>query len=117
MTIADLAIIAGADVRVGHAVGAAGTLRHDRADRVHRCGRAAHPRPLTPLGITPSKEVVKVLDEVTLVLVLLSDASRVGLHHLRADMGLCLRLLRTGPPLTSGLGTLAALTLPGVSNT
>jgi sodium/hydrogen antiporter len=33
--------------------------------------------PLTPLGITPSKEVVKVLAEVTLVLVLLSDASRV----------------------------------------
>ena len=72
--------------------------------------------PLTPLGITPSKEVVKVLAEVTLVLVLLSDASRVGLHHLRADLGLCLRLLRTGLPLTIGLGTLAAITLPGVSN-
>jgi NhaP-type Na+/H+ or K+/H+ antiporter len=71
--------------------------------------------PLTPLGITPSKEVVKVLAEVTLVLLLLSDASRVGLHHLRADLGLCLRL-RTGLPLTIGLDTLAAITLPGVSN-
>ena len=72
--------------------------------------------PLTPLGITPSKEVVKVLAEVTLDLVLLSDASRVGLHHLRADLGLCLWLLRTGLPLTIGLGTLAAFTLPRVSN-
>jgi hypothetical protein len=71
---------------------------------------------LTPLGITPSKEVVKVLAEVTLVLVLFSDASRVGLHHLRADLGLCPRLLRIGLPLTIGLGTLAAFTLPGVSN-
>ena len=69
--------------------------------------------PLTPLGITPSKEVVKVLAEVTLVLVLRSDASRVGLHHLRADLRLCLRLLRIGLPRTIGLGTLAAFTLPG----
>ena len=72
--------------------------------------------PLTPLGITPSKEVVKVLAEVTPVLVLLSDASRVRLQHLQADLGLCLRLLRTGMPLTIGLDTLAAFTLPGVSN-
>ena len=43
--------------------------------------------PLTPLGITPSPEVVKVLAEVTLALVLFSDASRVGLHQLQADLG------------------------------
>ena len=35
--------------------------------------------PLRPLGITPSREVVKVLAEVTLALVLFSEASRVGL--------------------------------------
>ena len=68
---------------------------------------------LTPLGITPSKEVVKVLAEVTLVLVLLSDASRVGLHHPRADLGLCLRLLGIGLPLTIGLGTLPRSPGPG----
>lgn len=116
MTIADLAIIAGL-------VFAWGTL----SARLERFGMTApimftvagvlltHGR-LTPLGITLSKEVVKVLAEVTLVLVLFSDASRTGLHYLRADLGLCLRLLRIGLPLTIGLGTLAAFTLPGVSN-
>ncbi len=68
---------------------------------------------LAPLGITPSREVVKVLAEVTLALVLFSDASRVGLHQLRADMGPCLRLLGVGLPLTIGLGALVAFTLPG----
>ena len=42
MTVADLAIVTEL-VFAGHAVGAAGTLRHDRADRVHRRGRAADP--------------------------------------------------------------------------
>jgi sodium/hydrogen antiporter len=72
--------------------------------------------PLAPLGITPSSEVVKVLAEATLALVLFSDASRVGLHQLRADLGLCLRLLGIGLPLSIGLGTLAAFMLPGVSD-
>jgi NhaP-type Na+/H+ or K+/H+ antiporter len=71
--------------------------------------------PLTPLGVQPSAEVVKVLAEFTLALVLFSDASRVGLRHLRADLGLCLRLLGIGLPLTIGLGTLLALALPGVT--
>ncbi len=72
--------------------------------------------PLTPLGITPSNETVKVLAEATLVLVLFSDASRVGLRDLRADAGLCLRLLGIGLPLTIGLGALLALALfPGLT--
>lgn len=58
---------------------------------------------LAPLGITPSREVVKVLAEVTLALVLFSDASRAWLHQLRADLGLCLRLLGIGLPLAIGL--------------
>ena len=66
---------------------------------------------LAPLGFAPSHEVVKALAELTLVLVLFSDASRVGLRDLRADMGLCLRLLGIGLPLTIGLGTLLALAL------
>jgi NhaP-type Na+/H+ or K+/H+ antiporter len=72
--------------------------------------------PLTPLGITPSTEVVKVLAEATLALVLFSDASRVGLHQLRADLGLCLRLLGIGLPVAIGLGTVAAFMLPGVND-
>ena len=59
--------------------------------------------PLAPLGFAPSHELVKGLAEVTLVLVLFSDASRVGLRELRAEMGLCLRLLGIGLPLTIGL--------------
>ena len=67
--------------------------------------------PLAPLGFVPSPELVKALAEVTLVLVLFSDASRVGLRDLHADLGLCLRLLGIGLPLTIGLGTLLALGL------
>ena len=67
--------------------------------------------PLAPLGFAPSHETVKVLAETTLVLVLFSDASRVGLRDLRADMSLCVRLLGIGLPLTIGLGTLLALAL------
>jgi sodium/hydrogen antiporter len=67
--------------------------------------------PLSFLGITPSPELVKALAESTLVLVLFCDASRVGLHDLRADLGLCLRLLGLGLPLTIGLGTVLALVL------
>ena len=67
--------------------------------------------PLAPLGFAPSHETVKALAEITLVLVLFSDASRVGLRDLRTDMGLCLRLLGIGLPLTIGLGTLLAVAL------
>jgi sodium/hydrogen antiporter len=67
--------------------------------------------PLAPLGFAPSHETVKTLAEITLVLVLFSDASRVGLRDLRADMRLCIRLLGIGLPLTIGLGTLLALAL------
>jgi NhaP-type Na+/H+ or K+/H+ antiporter len=71
---------------------------------------------LSPLGFTPAPETVKALAEITLVLVLFSDASRVGLRDLRHDMGLCVRLLAVGLPLTIGLGTLLALVLlPGIS--
>jgi NhaP-type Na+/H+ or K+/H+ antiporter len=72
--------------------------------------------PLALLGYAPSRETVKALAEITLVLLLFSDASRVGLRDLRADMGLCLRLLGIGLPLTIGLGTMAALALFGGLN-
>jgi sodium/hydrogen antiporter len=69
--------------------------------------------PLAVLGVALAPEAVKVLAEVTLVLVLFSDASRVGLRDLRGDLGLCLRLLGVGLSLTIGLGTLLALALFG----
>jgi NhaP-type Na+/H+ or K+/H+ antiporter len=67
--------------------------------------------PLAVLGYAPSPELVKALAEITLVLVLFSDASRVRLRDLRSDMGLCVRLLGIGLPLTIGLGILLALAL------
>ncbi len=67
--------------------------------------------PLATLGFAPSRELVKALAEITLVLVLFSDASRVRLRDLRTDLGLCLRLLGIGLPLTIGLGILLALAL------
>jgi len=67
--------------------------------------------PLAVLGYAPSPELVKALAEITLVLVLFSDASRVRLRDLRSDVGLCLRLLGIGLPLTIGLGILLALAL------
>jgi NhaP-type Na+/H+ or K+/H+ antiporter len=70
--------------------------------------------PLRPLGIAPSGDLVKVLAELTLGLVLFTDASRVGLANLRADAGPCAGLLALALPLTIGIGTLAALGLPGV---
>jgi NhaP-type Na+/H+ or K+/H+ antiporter len=69
--------------------------------------------PLATIGFVPAPELVKALAEVTLVLVLFSDASRVGLRELRADAGLYGRLLGVGLPLTIGLGTLLALALFG----
>jgi sodium/hydrogen antiporter len=69
--------------------------------------------PLVSLGIHPSNELIKSLAEFTLVLVLFSDASRVGLHELRQQAGLYLRLLGVALPLTIGLGTVAALALVG----
>jgi sodium/hydrogen antiporter len=66
---------------------------------------------LAPLGFEPPRDLVKALAEITLVLVLFSDASRVRLRDLRSDLGLCLRLLGIGLPLTIGLGMLLALAL------
>ncbi len=71
--------------------------------------------PLAVLAVAPSNELIKELAEATLALVLFSDASRVGLHELRADSGVYLRLLAVALPLTIGLGTLLALGLAGTS--
>jgi NhaP-type Na+/H+ or K+/H+ antiporter len=113
VTVADLAIIA-ALIFVWGTVSA----RLERTDMTApilftAAGLLLTHGPLRPLSIEPSKESVKLLAEATLALVLFSDASRVGLRNLRADAGLCVRLLGIGLPLTIGLGTLLALALPG----
>jgi hypothetical protein len=51
-----------------------------------------------------------------LILVLFSDASRSGLHPLRAGLRLFLRLLGIGLPLAIGLGMLLAFIVSEVSD-
>ena len=61
-------------------------------------------------------EPVKLLAEATLTLVLFSDASRISLGALRGELGVPVRLLGIGLPLTIVAGALAgAAVLPGVS--
>src|SRR5439155_10873338 len=64
---------------------------------------------------SPAPEQLKPLVEITLVLVLFSDAARVRVHDLRGDLGPVLRLLAVGLPLTllAGWG-LALWLLPGM---
>ncbi len=72
--------------------------------------------PLALIHFSPHAESVKSLAEVTLALVLFTDASRVNLRELRSDLGLPLRLLGIGLPLAIGFGTAAAFgIIPGVS--
>jgi NhaP-type Na+/H+ or K+/H+ antiporter len=51
---------------------------------------------------------VRALAEATLALVLFSDASRIDLRQLRPEVGVPIRLLGIGLPLTIALGALAA---------
>ncbi len=111
MTIADLAIVAALVFAWG-----ALSARLERFDVTAPitfvlAGLLLTHGPLAVLGVAPSKEVIKELAEFTLALVLFSDASRVGLHELRVDAGLYLRLLGVALPLTIGLGTLLAFVL------
>ena len=58
-------------------------------------------------------EELRGVAELTLTLVLFTDASRLNLRALRQDFPLPARLLGVGLPLTIGLGTLAAKALFG----
>ena len=59
--------------------------------------------------IDPSHGVIHVIAELTLLLVLFSDAARIDLRRLLADHDLPLRLLCVGMPLTIIIGALVAL--------
>lgn len=58
-------------------------------------------------------EIIHIIAELTLVLVLASDASRIDLRSLVRDHDLPLRMLGMGLPLTMVLGTLVALAVFG----
>ena len=64
---------------------------------------------LIPLQI--SNEALHLLAEVTLILVLFSDAASIDLAQLRRDHNLPVRMLLIGMPLTIALGAMAALLL------
>lgn len=65
---------------------------------------------------SPSSTLVDVLAELTLMMVLYADASRIDLAALRREAGLPVRLLGIGMPLTIVLGALvAALCFPSLS--
>lgn len=56
-----------------------------------------------------ANEVVRLLAEVTLALVLFTDAVRINVHTLRRESLVPARLLGLGLPLTIGIGTLVGL--------
>src|SRR5512134_1716053 len=71
-------------------------------------GLLVGPQVLDGVDLESTSSVVRTLAEATLALVLFSDASRIDLRQLRPDVGVPLRLLAIGLPLTIGLGSLAA---------
>ena len=60
--------------------------------------------PLDLISVGPTSTTLLMIVEVTLVLVLFSDASRVNLRGLRTDSAIPARLLGIGLPLTIALG-------------
>jgi NhaP-type Na+/H+ or K+/H+ antiporter len=61
----------------------------------------------------PAGEGVKLLAEATLTVVLFADASRIDLRSLRAEVGVPIRLLGIGLPLTLVAGFAVAVVLLG----
>jgi sodium/hydrogen antiporter len=67
------------------------------------------------IDLEPDPHTTKIIAEVTLVWVLFADASRVRFSDLREDLRYDVRLLAIGLPLTTALGTAAAVTILGLS--
>src|SRR3954447_2052524 len=66
------------------------------------------PKVVGELDIPSSSETVRTIAEATLALVLFCDASRIDVGELRREVGVPVRLLGIGLPLTIALGMLAA---------
>ena len=117
MSISDLAIVAALIFAWG-----AVSARMERLDVTSPivfviAGLVLTHGPLAVLGFAPSHEELKILAEATLVLVLFSDASRVGLRDLRArEPGLeVIVLLRGRNELAAPLLSLLGLDVPVVT--
>jgi hypothetical protein len=67
-------------------------------------GLLVGPEVLDGINLSSSSATVRALAETTLVLVLFSDASRIDLGALRSTVGVPVRLLGIGLPLTIALG-------------
>jgi sodium/hydrogen antiporter len=71
-------------------------------------GLLVGPKVLGEIDLESSSGTVRALAEATLALVLFCDASRIDLGQLRREVGVPLRLLGIGLPLTIALGAVAA---------
>ena len=71
-------------------------------------GLLVGPKVLGEIDVDSSSSAVRTLAEATLALVLFCDASRIDLGQLRREVGVPLRLLGIGLPLTIALGAVAA---------
>ena len=76
-------------------------------------GLLVGPEVLDEVDLSSSGATVRTLAEATLALVLFSDASRIDLRLLRREVGVPVRLLGIGLPLTIALGALAAAVVFG----
>ena len=71
-------------------------------------GLLVGPKVLGEIDLESSSATVRALAEATLALVLFCDASRIDLRQLRREVGVPVRLLGVGLPLTIALGAVAA---------
>ena len=76
-------------------------------------GLLVGPKVLGGIDLESSSSTVRALAEATLALVLFADASRIDLRQLRREVGVPLRLLGIGLPLTIALGAAAAAVIFG----
>jgi NhaP-type Na+/H+ or K+/H+ antiporter len=76
-------------------------------------GLLVGPEVLDGINLASSSATVRALAEATLALVLFSDASRIDLGALRRTVGVPVRLLGIGLPLTIALGAVAAAAIFG----
>ena len=75
------------------------------------CGLVAASEVVGLVSVDLENDVIRLLAELTLALVLFTDAARIEFAPLRRDFHLPLRLLGVGFPLTIVAGTLAAMWL------
>jgi sodium/hydrogen antiporter len=79
-------------------------------------GLAVTHEPLSLMHLSLGSSTLRSVAELTLALVLFTDASRINVRAVRADAGNAVRLLVIGLPLTIGAGMAAAVGLFGGIN-